>query len=89
LKDEEAMDWCKRISTLSLDKGNKLKECHGDLPKERGFLGYGRRKKRGGSVRNFVNSYVCKNQAWRECVQESSMEGMCARIKHRKSVCKN
>jgi hypothetical protein len=45
LKDEEAMDWCKRISTLSLDKGNKLKECHGGLPKERGLLGYGRRKK--------------------------------------------
>jgi hypothetical protein len=32
------MDWCKRISTLSLDKGNKLKECHGDLPKERFFF---------------------------------------------------
>jgi hypothetical protein len=25
LKDEEAIDWCKRISKLSLDKGNKLK----------------------------------------------------------------
>jgi hypothetical protein len=23
------------------------------------------------------------------CAQESSMEGMCARIKHRKNVCKN
>jgi hypothetical protein len=45
LKDEEAMDWCKRISTFSLDKGNKLKECHGCLPKEGGLLGYGRRKK--------------------------------------------
>ncbi len=31
---------------------------------ERSFFGYGRRKERGGgSVRNFVNSYVCKNQA--------------------------
>jgi hypothetical protein len=29
LKDEEAIDWCKRISKLSLDKGNKLKESHG------------------------------------------------------------
>ncbi len=58
------MDWCKRISTLSLDKGNELKECHGNLPKERGFFEYERRKERGGrSVRNFVNSYVCKNQA--------------------------
>jgi hypothetical protein len=25
LKDEEAIDWCKRISKISLDKGNKLK----------------------------------------------------------------
>jgi hypothetical protein len=33
LKDEEAIGWCKRISKLSLDKGNKLKEGHGGLPK--------------------------------------------------------
>jgi hypothetical protein len=45
LKDEEAMDWCKRILKLPLDKGNKLKECHGGLQKERGLLEYGRRKK--------------------------------------------
>jgi hypothetical protein len=32
LKDEEAIDWCKGISKLSLDKGNKLKEGHGGLP---------------------------------------------------------
>jgi hypothetical protein len=37
LKDEEAIDWCKRISKLSFDKGNKLKEGHGGLPK-RGLL---------------------------------------------------
>jgi len=35
LKDEEAIDWCKRISKLSLDKGNKLKEGHGGLPSEK------------------------------------------------------
>jgi len=35
LKDEEAIDWCKRISKLSLDKGNKFKEGHGGLPKEK------------------------------------------------------
>jgi len=35
LKDEEAIDWCKRISKLSLDKGNKLKEGHGSLPSEK------------------------------------------------------
>jgi hypothetical protein len=34
LKDEEAMDWCKRISRLSLDKGNKLKGGHGGSPRE-------------------------------------------------------
>jgi hypothetical protein len=49
-----------------------------------------KKKKRGGrSVRNFVSSYVCKNQAWRECVQQSNMEGMCATIKHGGNVCKN
>jgi hypothetical protein len=31
LKDEEVIDWCKGISKLSLDKGNKLKEGHGGL----------------------------------------------------------
>jgi hypothetical protein len=35
LKDEEAIDWCKRILKLSLDKGNKLKESHGGLQRER------------------------------------------------------
>jgi len=35
LKDEEAIDWCKRISELSLDKGNKFKEGHGGLPNEK------------------------------------------------------
>jgi hypothetical protein len=33
LKDEEAIDWCKRISKLSLVKGNKLKEGHGGSPR--------------------------------------------------------
>jgi hypothetical protein len=44
LKDEEAIDWCKRISKLSLDKGNKLKEGHGGLPKERICVCMWRRK---------------------------------------------
>jgi hypothetical protein len=35
LKDEEAIDWCKRISKLSLDKGNKFKEGHGGLPRKK------------------------------------------------------
>jgi hypothetical protein len=43
LKDEEAICWCKRISKLSLDKGNKLKESHGGLPKG-GLLWYVKKK---------------------------------------------
>jgi hypothetical protein len=48
LKDEEAIDWCKGISKLSLDKGNKLKEGHGGLPSEKawGVCGRRRRKRR-------------------------------------------
>jgi hypothetical protein len=45
LKDEEAIDWCKRISKLSLDKGNKPKEGHGGLQK-RGLLGYVKKNKK-------------------------------------------
>ncbi len=56
---------------------------------ERSSRVWKKKKRGGGSVRNFVSSYVCKNQAWRECVQKSSMEGMCARIKHGGNVCKN
>jgi hypothetical protein len=68
LKDEEAIDWCKRILTLSLDKGNKLKECHESLPKERGFLVYGKKKKKRRKCEEFFSSIVCNNQAWEECV---------------------
>jgi len=47
-----------------------------------------KKKKRGGrSVRIFVSSYVCKNQAWRECVQESSIERVFVRIRHEKNLC--
>jgi len=46
LKDEEAIDWCKRILKLSLDKGNKLKEGHGGLPRRVFFVCvYGEKKK--------------------------------------------
>jgi hypothetical protein len=44
LKDEEAIDWCKRISKLSLDKGNKLKGSW-RLIKEEGIVCMGKRKK--------------------------------------------
>jgi hypothetical protein len=46
LKDEEAIDWCKRISKLSLDKGNKLKEGHGGLLSKKA-LGVWKKKEKG------------------------------------------
>jgi hypothetical protein len=46
LKDEEAIDWCKRISKLSLDKGNKLKEGHGGSPRKMVLCVCGKEKKR-------------------------------------------
>jgi hypothetical protein len=45
LKDEEAIDWCKRISKLSLHKGNKLKVGHEGLP-NRGLLRVCEKKKK-------------------------------------------
>jgi hypothetical protein len=45
LKDEEAIAWCKRISKFSLNKGNKLKEGHGGLPKG-GLLVYVKKEKK-------------------------------------------
>ncbi len=54
---------------------------------ERSSWVWKKKKRGGGSVRNFVNSYVCKNQAWRECVQESSIERVCVRIRHEKNLC--
>jgi hypothetical protein len=71
--------WLKqRISKLSLDKGNKLKEGHGGLPRERVWCVCEKKEKRGGSVRNFFfSSYVwrgvhgkgvCNNQIWKEVV---------------------
>jgi hypothetical protein len=46
LKDEEAIDWCKRISKLSLDKGSKLKEGHGGLPSEKALCVWEERRKK-------------------------------------------
>ncbi len=66
------------ISKLSLDKGNKLKEGHGGLPRERIFLCMWRRKRRGGgSVRKDL-VLMCG---------EVFMEKVCARIKHGRKLC--
>jgi hypothetical protein len=35
LKDEEAIDWCKRISKLSLDKGEQAQGGHGGSPRKK------------------------------------------------------
>ncbi len=65
------------ISKLSLDKGNKLKEGHGGLPRERIFLCFVEGKEEEGSMEKIFSSYVwrgvhgkgvCKNQAWKEDV---------------------
>ncbi len=63
-----------RISKLSLDKGNKLKEGHGGLPRENVLCVCGKERKCEGE---FFSSYVwkgvhgkgvCKNQIWKEVV---------------------
>jgi hypothetical protein len=73
LKDEEAIDWCKRILKLSLDKENKLK-------------GSWRLAKEEGNVCMWKSK---KEEEEEECEEDWLLVLMCARIKHRKSVCKN
>ncbi len=67
------------ISKLSLDKGNKLKEGHGGLPRERFFCVYRKKKKKkgGGSVRKEL-VLMCG---------EVFMGKVCARIKHGRKLC--
>jgi len=66
-----------RISKLSLDKGNKLKEGHGGLPRERVLCVCGNKGKRRRCEEEIFSSYmwrgvhgkgVCKNQTWKEVV---------------------
>jgi hypothetical protein len=58
LKDEEAIDWCKRILKLSLDKGNKLKEGHGSSPRKRILCVCGKERRRRMKCEEVVISYV-------------------------------
>ncbi len=68
-----------RISKLSLDKGNKLKEGHGGLPKRGFFVCVCEKEKSGrGSVRNFFLVPMCG---------EVLMERVCVRIKHERNLC--
>ena len=81
LKDEEAIDWCKRISKLSLDKGNKLKEGHGGLPR-RVFLVcvYGEKKKE--------EKGMCEKYCFLVLMcGEVLMGSGCVRIKHERNLC--
>jgi hypothetical protein len=75
LKDEEAIDWCKRISKLSLDKGNKLKEGHGGLQRER-IWGLCKRKKKG------KKENVCEEGVFSSYVWRGAHGRVCVGIKH-------
>jgi len=66
-----------KISKLSLDKGNKLKEGHGGLPRERALCVCGKKEKeeevRGRSFssnvwRSVHGKGMCKNQTRKEVV---------------------
>jgi hypothetical protein len=75
--------WLKQsISKLSLDKGNKLKEGHEGLPRERVWCVREKKKRgRGGVKKNFLvlmcgkmfMEKVCKNQTWKEVVCNKSL----------------
>ncbi len=65
------------ILKLSLDKGNKLKESHGGLRREKVSCVCGKERKRRMKWEEGFSSYVwrsvhgkgvCKNQAWKEVV---------------------
>jgi len=66
-----------RISKLSLDKGNKLKEGHGSLPKERVLCVCGKEIKR----------RKCEEECLVLMCGEVFMEKECARIKHGRKLC--
>jgi len=69
LEDEEAMDWCKRILKAFIGQGEQVQGMSWKLAKgERSSGVWKKRKKRRRCVKNFFSSYVCKNQAWKECV---------------------
>ncbi len=66
-----------RISKLSLDKGNKLKEGHGSLPRKRLLCVCGKEKKR----------RKCEGEFLVLMCGEVFMEKVCARIKYGRKLC--
>jgi len=67
-----------RIAKLSLDKGNKLKEGHGGLPRERVLCVCGKERKR---------RRKCEDKCLVLMCGEVFMEKECARIKHGRKLC--
>ncbi len=68
------------ISKLSLDKGNKLKEGDGGLPREKVWCVWEKKKKKKGegSVRKVVLVLMC---------EKVLMGRVCVRIKHERNSC--
>ncbi len=66
------------ISKLSLDKGNKLKEGHGGLPRKRILCVYVERKKKWMKCEEGFLVLMCG---------EEFVEKVCARIKHGRKLC--
>jgi hypothetical protein len=67
-----------RISKLSLDKGNKLKEGQGGLPRERVLWVWGNERKRRRECEEELLVLMCG---------KVFMEKVCARIKHGRKLC--
>jgi hypothetical protein len=65
-----------RISKLSLDKENKLKEGM-EAYQGRGYCVYGGKKERRRGVRKIFKSLCVERCSWKRCVQESNMERNC------------
>ncbi len=71
-----------------IGQGEQAQGGHGGLPRRRlSVCGWKEGKEKKRKCEEFFSSCVCKNQAWKGCVQESSMERMCVRIKHEKNLC--
>jgi hypothetical protein len=66
------------ILKLSLDKGNKLKEGDGGLPREKVWCVWGKKKKKKGESARKDLVLMCG---------EVFMERVCARIKHGRRLC--
>jgi hypothetical protein len=45
-KDEEAIDWCKRIPKLSLDKGEQAQGGHGSSPRKKALCVWEKKRRK-------------------------------------------